>query len=210
MADEKKTLNARQQRFVNEYRIDRNATAAAIRAGYAPSNAKQTAYKLMQSPEIVRQIEEHRVAAETAFVEVLDEAKIDIRATLQEYMSIGFSNIMDFVDFDENGDLRVNFSGATRQHMAAVQEFTVEEKRVAGSKDGSTVVKTRFKLHPKLPALDRIAEFGGVHAAIGKNRTEKTVINHSSPTITDTAAMIAELEKSIRELEVLQMIEDAV
>jgi len=48
-----------QRRFALEYLSDpkRNATQAAIRAGYAPKNAKSTAYWLLKDPEIVKYLD---------------------------------------------------------------------------------------------------------------------------------------------------------
>lgn len=40
-------LNAKQQRFVDEYLVDLNGTQAAIRAGYAPGSADVTAARLL-------------------------------------------------------------------------------------------------------------------------------------------------------------------
>ncbi len=45
-------MNRRQELFVAEYLVDRNATQAAIRAGFSKSRAKQTGYRLIHSPAI--------------------------------------------------------------------------------------------------------------------------------------------------------------
>ena len=45
-------LNARQQRFVDEYLIDLNATQAAIRAGYSAKTAAQAASRLLTNVEV--------------------------------------------------------------------------------------------------------------------------------------------------------------
>lgn len=53
-------LTRMMQLFVHEYLADRgkhNATQAAIRAGYAPANAKQQAWNLLHNPEVEREIE---------------------------------------------------------------------------------------------------------------------------------------------------------
>lgn len=42
-----KTLTPKQARFVEEYLVDFNGAQAAIRAGYSPKAAKETAYKLL-------------------------------------------------------------------------------------------------------------------------------------------------------------------
>lgn len=45
-------LTDRQQRFVDEYLIDLNATAAAIRAGYSPETARQQGYRLLTNVDV--------------------------------------------------------------------------------------------------------------------------------------------------------------
>lgn len=53
----KKKLNPKQQRFVEEYLIDLNATQAAIRAGYSEKTADQYGYQLLQNSIVVETIE---------------------------------------------------------------------------------------------------------------------------------------------------------
>ena len=45
-------LTPKQKLFVDEYLIDLNATQAAIRAGYRPSNAEQMGYQLLQKTSV--------------------------------------------------------------------------------------------------------------------------------------------------------------
>lgn len=47
-------LKLKQQRFVQEYSVDGNATQAAIRAGYSPRSAYNQAYRLMNNDEVQR------------------------------------------------------------------------------------------------------------------------------------------------------------
>ncbi len=52
-------LTAKQRRFVEEYAVDRNATQAAIRAGYSPGTARSTGSENLTKPNIlVKVIEE--------------------------------------------------------------------------------------------------------------------------------------------------------
>lgn len=46
------SLTAKQQRFVEEYLIDLNATQAAIRAGYSANTARQTGSENLSKPDI--------------------------------------------------------------------------------------------------------------------------------------------------------------
>ncbi len=50
------TLTPRQQRFVEEYLTDLNATQAAIRAGYAESGARQEGSRLLANADIADSI----------------------------------------------------------------------------------------------------------------------------------------------------------
>ncbi|EKU56561.1 terminase small subunit [Acinetobacter sp. WC-323] len=51
------TLRGKQQRFVDEYLIDRNATQAAVRAGYSAKTAEQMGYQLLQKTSVQEAIE---------------------------------------------------------------------------------------------------------------------------------------------------------
>jgi phage terminase small subunit len=52
--------NARQQRFIDEYLIDGNGTAAAIRAGYSKRSAKMQASRLMTNDVLLAELNERR------------------------------------------------------------------------------------------------------------------------------------------------------
>lgn len=51
-------LTPKQQRFVEEYLIDLNATQSAIRAGYSEKTAEQQGYQLLQKTSVLKAIEE--------------------------------------------------------------------------------------------------------------------------------------------------------
>ena len=50
-------LNPKQQAFVREYLVDRNATQAAIRAGYSAKTAGSQGFDLLKKPEIAAAVE---------------------------------------------------------------------------------------------------------------------------------------------------------
>lgn len=56
MADQAKQLTPKQLRFVEEYLVDLNASAAALRAGYSKRTAGQMGYELLNKPEIAAAI----------------------------------------------------------------------------------------------------------------------------------------------------------
>ncbi len=49
-------MSAKQQRFVEEYLVDHNATQAAIRAGYSPKTAYSIGHENLKKPEIAAAI----------------------------------------------------------------------------------------------------------------------------------------------------------
>ena len=57
-------LNPKQRAFTVEYMKDKNATQAAIRAGYSPKTACSQGFDLLRKPEIAQAIEEMEKAAQ--------------------------------------------------------------------------------------------------------------------------------------------------
>ncbi len=53
MAKNQKKLTLKQQRFIQEYLVDLNATQAAIRVGYSKKTAKEQGYENLTKPHIV-------------------------------------------------------------------------------------------------------------------------------------------------------------
>ena len=76
-------LTPKQQRFVDEYLIDLNATQAAIRAGYSEKTAYSVGHENLKKPEIQKAIEEAQeklsnkaqVTVEMVVQGLLNEAK---------------------------------------------------------------------------------------------------------------------------------------
>ena len=54
------TLTAKQERFIEEYLIDLNATQAAIRAGYAKKAATEQGYENLRKPHIAEAVQAAR------------------------------------------------------------------------------------------------------------------------------------------------------
>ena len=67
-------MNDRRTRFVQEYAVDLNGTAAAVRAGYAPGSAKVTASRLLSDANIRQLLLSHQ--SETARKLELDREKV--------------------------------------------------------------------------------------------------------------------------------------
>lgn len=72
-------LTPKQQRFVDEYLIDLNATQAAIRAGYSAKTARQIGEENLSKPDIMREIQaalkERQERTELSAVEVINDLR---------------------------------------------------------------------------------------------------------------------------------------
>ena len=55
-------LSPKRQRFVDEYLVDNNATAAAKRAGYSARTAKQQGSRLLTSVDVQQAVAERTLA----------------------------------------------------------------------------------------------------------------------------------------------------
>lgn len=66
-------LTPKQQRFCDEYLIDLNATQAAIRAGYSPNTAEQTASRLLRNVKVQEYLAELMDKKESELIASQDE-----------------------------------------------------------------------------------------------------------------------------------------
>lgn len=92
------SLTAKQQRFCEEYLTDRNATQAAIRAGYSERTAKQTGAENLSKP-VVR----NAIAALTRTVSA--STKITAERVLAEIGRMAFFDPADYVDVKNMADI---------------------------------------------------------------------------------------------------------
>ena len=80
------TLTARQARFVDEFLVDCNGAAAAVRAGYSPGSAKVAAHRLLTKDNRVKQAVEAR---QSEMVTHLGMQREDVLQGLLEAVAMG-------------------------------------------------------------------------------------------------------------------------
>lgn len=139
-------LRGKQQRFVDEYLIDRNATQAAIRAGYSAKTATVIGAENLTKPNI-------KEAIAIGEAELAERTKITQDKVMKELEKIGFSNMLDYITVTEGGDPVTDFSALTRDQAAAISEIVVEEYTEGRGDDARNVKRTKFKLSDKRSAL---------------------------------------------------------
>lgn len=143
----KKKLSPKQERFVEEYLIDFNATRAAKAAGYSEKTAYSQGFEQLKKPEIQAKIADARAR-------MSKRTEITQDKVLNELAKVGFANIWHFLKVNDSGEYVADLSGATEEQVAAISW---------ASFDGPGRVTIR--MHDKLAALDKIAKHLGMYEA---------------------------------------------
>lgn len=141
-------LNAKQQRFVEEYLIDLNATQAAIRAGYKKTEYTDTnANKLLENTRI-------REAIDKAMAERSRRTGINQDRVIQELARIAFVNPQNVINA-EDGSVKED---ATEDDLACIQ--AVKVKTMSGDKGWSE--EREVRLNDKMKALELLGKHLGM------------------------------------------------
>lgn len=85
-------LTAKQQRFVNEYMIDLNATQAAIRAGYSEKTATIIGHENLTKPNIAMAINQAQQDKAKAIQITVEGVVSDIRKVTDKAMEVYLSD----------------------------------------------------------------------------------------------------------------------
>lgn len=143
-------LNPKQKRFVDEYLLDLNAAAAAVRAGYSAKTAKQIGARLLAQPAVAATVKAAQ-AQRSARVEVTQDE------VLRELLRIARVDVSQA--YDEAGNLKPihELPVDLRRAIASVE---TEERFVGqGASRKRVGVTHKVKFWPK----DRSLELLGKH-----------------------------------------------
>jgi phage terminase small subunit len=150
-----KRLTPKQTRFVEEYLIDLNAAAAAVRAGYSAKTAKEIGCENLTKPNVA-------AAVQKALAARSKQTEITAEMVLTELARIGFSNMAHYAKWNPDGAVLFESDNLTDDAARCVAE--VSQTVTA---EGGTV---KFKLHDKVAALEKI----GRHLGMFKEKVEIT------------------------------------
>lgn len=143
-------LNAKQQRFVEEYLVDLNATQAAIRAGYSAKTAEQTASRLLRNVQVQEAIQAGRERQSKA-------TQIDARRVLEEFAAVAMCDIGDILDFTGDQPKLRPARDIPERARRAISSVKVKRYTEGKGDDALEVEVTEFRLWPKLDALKEVA-----------------------------------------------------
>ena len=159
-------LTAKQQRFVDEYLKDLNASQAAIRAGYTSKTSRQVAYKLLTKVHI-------QDAIAKAQGRIIKRNEITVDRVVQEYAAIAFANTTDVIHIKDGKTIVENTDDLSEKQKAAISE-------IQETKDG-----LRIKFHPKISALDALAKH------LGMSSGNLNMRHSTDPELADIATKIS-------------------
>lgn len=151
-------LTEKQARFVAEYLVDLNATAAAKRANYSDKTAYSQGQRLLKNVEI-------QEAIQKAVKERSERTEITQDSVLQELAAIGFSRATDYAYIDELGKVAIVSTG----------ELTDTQKKAVAVIERSNN-GPKIRLHDKVRALELI----GKHLGMFDTRTPPTAEGESN------------------------------
>lgn len=147
------SLSPKEQRFVEEYPIDFNATGAAKRSGYKFTNSdslRQFASSLLTKPLIAEAIEKRKQ-------ELLEQAGVHAVAIIREAARLGMSDIGKLFDADGNLKPIEQIDEDTRRCIASIE---VEELWDGKGETRVSIGRLKkLKLWDKNAALDKLFRY---------------------------------------------------
>ncbi|AVZ03938.1 terminase small subunit [Acinetobacter pittii] len=150
-------LTPKQQRFVEEYLIDLNATQAAIRAGYSEKTANEIGAENLAKPSIAKAIQD-------ALKERSERVQIDADYVLKRLVEIDQMDVLDIMDDDGNVKPLRDWPKIWRQYISNIETISMD--------DGEGWLK-KIKWPDKVKNLELL----GKHISVGafKDKVEHDV-----------------------------------
>ena len=139
-------LTEKQQRFVEEYLVDLNATQAAIRAGYSVKTADVQGSRMLGNVKVQSAIGEAMALRSR-------RTGINQDRVVLELAKIAFVKITDIVD--SSGKIKED---AKPEDLACIEAV----KYKSSSMDNGSSVEREVKISPKLKALELLGKHLGM------------------------------------------------
>jgi phage terminase small subunit len=155
-------LSPKQEKFVDEFLIDLNATQAAIRAGYSPKTAQPASSRLLSNVMVQAKIQERRESAQK-------RAEVSLDDVLRQYKRIAFAGMSKFVKINSQGEPEVDLSNCTPEDLDLLAETQIE---AFSESDGTRQVRrVKIKTLDRLKALETL----GKHLGLGDKAQGKQI-----------------------------------
>lgn len=155
-------LTPKQQRFVEEYVVDLNATQAAARAGYSVKTAAAIGAENLRKPQIAAAIQSAKAARS-------ERTRVTADRVVEELARVALSDMRQLVAWNSQAVTLADSSAISDAAAAAVESVSQTTTLGGGS--------IRIKLHPKVPALKLLGE----HLGVFKERTPLEILLDALP-----------------------------
>jgi phage terminase small subunit len=170
----KSWLTAKQERFVQEYLIDLNATAAYKRAGYKAASgrsAENAASRLLGNVGVQR-------AIQAGQQKTIARLQLTADHVVDEIRNLAFSDIGDILDFSGEQPKMKPANEISPAARRCISSFKTK-RYVEGKGDDAKVVEiTEFKLWDKIAALNKLCAHLGIGVESEKDdEVEITQVN---------------------------------
>lgn len=140
-------ITPKQQRFIDEYMVDLNATQAAIRAGYSPTVAREMGCENLAKPYI-------KVQIDLKMAELSKRTGINAERVVRELAKMAFVNPLDVINID---DAAIK-AGINNDDAAAIS--SVKVKRIP-TEEGE-IVEREIKISDKTRNLELLGKHLGM------------------------------------------------
>lgn len=139
-------LTDKQQRFVDEYLIDLNATQAAIRAGYSAKTADQQGSRMLANVKVKQAVAEKQAQRSK-------RTGVNQDRVVLELAKVAFAKMTDIVD--NNGKIKED---ASPDDLACIESIKYKE---SDNEYGGSVER-EVKIASKLKALELLGKHLGM------------------------------------------------
>lgn len=159
-------LSPKQQRFIEEYLVDLNASQAALRAGYSARTAFRSGIENMQKPAI-------KAAISEAQARRAERVGITQDQVLVEFGIVSFSDVRNYV-IDNQGNVQLA-EGAPDCAMRAVSSI---KKKIIPVGEGKHAYETEIRLWNKPAGLRMVGEHLGMFEGDRKKEGAEQASNY--------------------------------
>jgi phage terminase small subunit len=144
--------------FLREYMKDFNASAAAVRAGYAATWSKLSGWRVLQEEEAQEYL---NILKEKA----ADRNDLHVDDLIQELRLIAFLDIAEV--FDGNGELK-SIDDMSETARRAISEFQINSYE----NDNGVTTNSKAKLYSKLDAIEKLMKYMGAYEKDNKQKSD--------------------------------------
>jgi phage terminase small subunit len=150
-------LSDKHLRCIDAYFINgRNKTQALIAAGYKESSARENGWAWFNNKAVITEVKKREV-------ELANQFKITREWVVERLANIANSGriMAKFRKVDDNGQIYLDFRGASQSDLAVIADLSVEEYKKGRGPGSADIVKTKLTVQSPQSALDSLARILG-------------------------------------------------